>query len=275
MSFRRCQHDDPFTQQVRRLYAANVVRAPRAGLEPLDVLAVRKRQVEPRGRLEGFLANDVQLPTPRSDAAADMDGVRSTKVDLELGLTLTATFLHALGVPMPGARLDAAMWKGSRSLQFEVKDVEQHQVDLGQLGKVLTGATIDRDSPAAGVFFRDVDVSMFIITRTLTSTQFSVRNSSESQNSAAVSVDAIADVIGKAHANVQVSRQSADSVHFTGTTPVTFAFAAVPCVMQSDGRFLFGLEANQLTLGTDPSPEPQSQPLFDEDGLLDFDTVVD
>jgi hypothetical protein len=114
---------------------------------------------------------------------------------------------------------------------------------------------------------------MFIITRTLTSTQFAVRTSTDKGAAAAVSVDAISDLFGAAQTRVQWAREASDAVLFSGATPVTFAFAAVPCVVQPDGSFLFGLEADRLSLGAD-RPSVTARPVVDEDGLLDFETVT-
>lgn len=93
------------------------------------------------------------LPTASTDAAADVNGTRSTDVDVEVGLTLTATFLQALGAPIPGADLSTT-WKGARSLQFEVRNVHQRHIDIGVLGRALTGAATREANNAVPVLRR-------------------------------------------------------------------------------------------------------------------------
>ncbi len=276
MGFRKCRHDDPFTRRVRELYKANVVGAPRAGIDPLDVLAVRKRRVEPRGRLISFISdgNAIDWPLVTSHVTAGMSGLRSASLDVELGLTLTATFLNALGVPLPGAELNTSLWKGTSSLDFEVRDVEERQVDVGYLGRAVSGHKVDSRSPASAIFFGNNDVRMLIITRTLTSPHFAVRSTGTGGQSAGIAVDAIADLFGKVDVDVAWSRESTDVVSFRGATAVTFAFAAVPCVVRPDGSFLFGLEADQITLGTPAAGNAElARPIVDEDGLLSFDSI--
>jgi hypothetical protein len=275
VGFQPCQHEDPFTRRVREVYRANVVRAPRAGVDPLDVLAVRKRYVEPRGRLATFIEDPgaIELPPMTIQPAAGLSGLRSARLDLNLALGIAATFLGALGVPAPGAELNLSLWGETNSIEFEVRDVKELSVDVGQLGRLLTGRRIVH-SPASEIFFRDEDVRMLIITRTLISRQFALLSRAKSGQSAAVTMDAIASLLGKAAGEVEWAREAADTVSFRGQREVTFAFAAVPCVLQADGTFLFGLEADQLVLGAPPEQVIAAhKPIVDEDGLLILDTV--
>jgi hypothetical protein len=271
MAFSQCNRVDPFTSRVRTLYGANVLRVPRNGIDPLEVLAVRKRRVETRGRLTGLLdgAGGPELPQPTAYPVADLNGLRSAGLDVELGLKFTASFLSVIGVPVPGAELNTSLWAGTRSIDFEVREVSELRVDLGLLGKALTGRRIDT-SPSTAVFLTDPAVRMLVITRTLVSRNFAIRSASDSGQSADISLDAIEDLIGKTTASVKWSRESTDAITFQGDTAVTFAFAAVPCAIQADRSFVFGTEADRLTFGG-AVPAPREQAVIDEDGLLDFD----
>jgi hypothetical protein len=99
MGFRACaQPDDPFTRKVRELYAANVVSAPRAGIDPLLALAVQDRRVEPRGQLTFLIDGDPPaLPPVTSAPAPAMTGVRSASVNASLGFDLSAKFWAGAG----------------------------------------------------------------------------------------------------------------------------------------------------------------------------------
>jgi hypothetical protein len=200
-----------------------------------------------------------------------MSGSQSADVDVGLGVELAATFLQALGVAVPGAEAAATLWKNASAMSFEVRDVAQHEVDVGELGEALTASRVRRSSPASAVFFAEPDVRMFVLTRTLTSRHFGLRSSVKGGRSVDVSADAISDILGKANAKVEWHRESSDVVTFKGREPVTFAFAAVPCVMTSDGTFYFGLEADQLTLGRGEHRLTIPEPIFDADGLLDLE----
>ena len=273
MPFRLCPREDPFTSRVREVYRCNTVQAPRSGIAPTDVIAARKRRAERRGGLLALLEREapIELPAIKCNSVTEMAGTRSAEVDVGLGIELTATFLHALGLPLPGASATATLWKGATGMSFEVRDVEQHEIDVAALGEALVGSSVRRSSPAARIFFEDSKVRMFILTRTLTSRHFGVRSSVQGGQSLDVKIDAISDIIGTTDATVKWHKDSSDFVGFEGPEPVTFAFAAVPSVVKSDGTFYFGLEANQLTLAKAERRAAPPAPIFDQDGLLDLD----
>jgi hypothetical protein len=272
MAFRPClNREDPFTRQLRATYRANAVSAPRAGLDPAHTLAVRKRHVEPRGRLEAMLDRPVDLPQVEVAAVAGLSGVRSASVDLELGLSLSAKFLAALGVPIPGAAVNASLWQGASGFTFEVRDVLENQMDVARLGGALEGRRINR-TPATAVFFDGSGTELYLITRTLTTKTFGIRGTSSGNQSVKVSVDAIPDLLGEASATVAWNSDRADSVAFTGSTPVTFAFAAIPCAIDARGSLVFGLTSSKLTFGEGtPDRKLEPVPVVDEAGLVEFD----
>jgi hypothetical protein len=50
MAFRACpRKDDPFERRVRETYGANVVRAPREGIDPLTTVARQDDRWSPAG----------------------------------------------------------------------------------------------------------------------------------------------------------------------------------------------------------------------------------
>lgn len=276
MGFASCVNQgDPFTRRVRDVYGANVVSAPRTGIEPLDTLAVRGRRVEPRGRLEAMLDGEPpRLPEVETATVANLTGVRSAAVDVNIGGNLSASFLVALGVPVPGAEVAASLWKGASGFTFEVRDVRQHQIDIAYLGRALAGRQVAR-TPATEVFFGPKATKLLLITRTLTSPSFAVRAVGQGGQSVKVAVDGVANLLGKAEAGVSWSVENDDSVSFHGPAPVTFAFAAVPCAIDAAGKVVFGLTSSDLTFGqAEPEALPVPSPVVDEDGLLTFDNLA-
>lgn len=271
MGFLPCvNREDPFTRRVREVYRANVVTAPRAGIDPLDTLAVRSRSVSARGALTHLLDGPVKLPEPKATPTAGLSGTRSTSVDLKLGLDLTAKFLTALGVPVPGAEVTASLWQGATRLTFHVDEVAEHQVDIAELGSAMRGRRLAR-TPATKVFFSGDGTGLYLITGTLTTTSFAVHGEAERGQSVEVAVDAIQDLIGTASATVSWRSTGHDAVTFSGSTPVTFAFAAVPCAVDPRGNLGFGLTTDELTFGEQEPRMAQQAPVVDEEGLLVLD----
>jgi hypothetical protein len=272
VGFWRCEREDAFTRKVRDIYRANVVRAPRTGITPLDVLAVaRNRRVEPRGRLGAVLEGEPpNLPRPTSAEAADLHGQQSTALDLSVGADLTATFLAALGIPVPGATVVTTLWDGARRISFEVRGVTESRVDIGELGSVLSACRIARN-PATDVFFTEPKAQMLVITRTLSSAHFAVHATGRKGQSAKVAVDGIAGLFGEAHADVEWEAEGDSTIVFRGRRPATFAFGAVPCAIRTDSTLVFGLEVTDRTFGVGADVIPEERPAIDDVGLLTFD----
>jgi hypothetical protein len=272
MGFVPCAREDPFTRKVRDVYRANVVRAPRTGIAPLDVLAVgARRRVEPRGRLATlFDGGAPDLPRPGSAEVAGLSGHRSATLDLELGVELTGTFLAAVGLPVPEAKVTASLWQGARKLSFEVRDVVERRVDIGALGAAIDGHRISRNA-ATEVFFGEPTAQMLVITRTLRSVRFAVHATSRGGQSFQVDVDGLAEVLGAASLDVGWSVEDDSTIAFRGKTPATFAFGAVPCALRRGATLVFGLEVSDKTFGTPGAVVPHEQPAIDDAGLLTFD----
>lgn len=272
MGFWRCAREDPFTRKIRDIYRANVVRAPRTGIAPLDVLAVaRNRRVEARGRLSDVLEGEPpDLPLPISADVADLAGQRSTALDLSVGADLTATFLAALGIPVPGASLVASVWDGVSRISFEVRGVTESRVDIGKLGSALNACRIARN-PATDVFFTEPKAQMLVITRTLSSSHFAVHASGRKGQSVKLELEGIVELFGEAQAKVAWEAEGDDTIAFRGRRPAIFAFGAVPCVIRTDSTLVFGLEITDKTFGASADRVPQERPAIDDEGLLTFD----
>jgi hypothetical protein len=272
VGFWRCAREDPFTRKIRDVYRANVVRAPRTGIAPLDVLVVaRDRRVGARGRLGQVLEGEPpDLPLPISADVADLRGQRSTALDLSVGADLAATFLSALGIPVPGASLVAGLWDGASRISFEVREVTESRVDIGELGSALNGRRVVRN-PATDVFFTEPKAQMLVITRTLSSSHFAVHASGRKGQSVKVAVDGIAELLGEAHGKVAWEAESDNTIVFRGQRSAIFAFGAVPCVIRTDNTLAFGLEITDTTFGTRPHRAPKERPAIDDQGLLIFD----
>jgi hypothetical protein len=275
MGFRACaRNNDPFERRVRETYGANVVGAPRAGIDPLTTVARQDDRVEPRGHLQYILEGaGPTFPPVVSSPATEMSGTRSAEVNAKLGIDLSAKFLSALGLPAPGVGLSADLWAGASTFTFEVRDVKDNQVDLARLGQAIKGRLVAR-TPATEIFLRDESQQLLLITRTLTATTFSVRARAADGQALKLSVDGIANAVGTAHAGVSWKSEHDDWVSFHGV-PVTFGFAVVPCFINAARTLMFGSTRADLKFGepAEPTAEIQARPVINEgrSGLVSFD----
>ena len=154
-----------------------------------------------------------------------MSGTRSAQVRAKIGLDLSAKFLSALGLPVPGADVTATLWDRATAFSFEVRDVKDNQVDIAHLGRVINGLAVARN-PATEIFLVS-EQQLLLITRTLTATMFAVRASGGNGQAVTIDVDGIADLVGSAQAEVSWKRQHDDWISFRGA-PVTFGFTYEP-----------------------------------------------
>ena len=276
MAFLDCNREDPFTKRVRKLYGANVIHAPRAGIDPLDVVARKDEHVEIRGELGPLVVGTepLVLPPITNAVATDIAGINTAQVNGQLA----ARLLQGLGLPIPGASLDLSLWKGASRFSFDVRDVRERRIDIGALGQALRGCSIDPSHPAAAIFFANDGTEMHVISRTLVSHQVVVRGENEKGQAVDVSIDAIKDVFGAVNAKLEWKREATGVVSFRGARSVAFAFAAVRCHLADDGTFrALGLEVRDASYLNVPTEESRSffmeahLPLINRDGLLDVE----
>lgn len=278
MAFHPCDHEDPWTRQVRESYAATIVRAPRVGLGPLTVLSRKDDRVQERGSIAPLLvdAADLALPSVQERAAAALSGGRTSSLRSSLGISLSASLLSGLGLPLPGSSLHGQLWKGAHTFSFEVRNVVERFVDLAQLGSALRGRAIDKDHPTAAVFFAEPDVQMCVITRALVSDELVIRAASKSGQAVDLSADG-GELLGSISSQVSWQVESDGGVAFHGPAPATFAVGQVPCNLQPSGAFTFGLEDTGASYfgGADAVDEGEllvmHLPVVEGDGLLDLD----
>ena len=216
------------------------------------------------------------LPDPEVAPAAALSGLRSSSTDAKFGAELTGKLLQGLGVPIPGAEVQASLWKGASEFSFQVNDVEESSVNVGALGLALMGKTLNTENPAAIIFIPPSEARMHIVTRTLASPHITVRAKDSKGQSLDIGVDAIADVLGEASARVKWKIEADGAISFQGDA-ATFAFAAVPCKVQEDRTLSLGLEIRDVSYqdvpGADEGPIVVAThlPLVNGDGLLRLD----
>jgi hypothetical protein len=211
----------------------NVVRLPRAGIAPLDVLGRDRRTIERLGSLDriwksGQDAPGVSDPQP----AANIDGRKTSKLNLSIGLKFLSDVLGAMGAELP--ELGFA-YKRAKTLQFTITNVHAVSIPPFQLGEFLAEGDLDTRNPFVSRYFVDEDTDAFVIFETLTSDAITVAAETSSGQEISLDVPAIQQTVG---ANVEVSVQSdsSRSVTYKGETPLTFGFKAFQ-VEFVDGRW--------------------------------------
>jgi hypothetical protein len=199
----------------------NVVKLPRAGIEPMDVVG-RDETNQWLGPLRAVWQSSIAEPTlepPRP--AVEVAGKRTDSLNLGVGLKVLSNALAAFGATVPS--LDFA-YKRARSVQFSYTDVTLTSVSPFAAGDYLSEGTLHTQSPVVAHYFQDPESQAFLITSVLKSTSITVSASDEHGVGVTVDVPAIQELLG-ANVSVSTAATGTNDLTFKGITPITFGFS--------------------------------------------------
>jgi hypothetical protein len=202
-------------------YGYNVVRLPRQGLDPMDLLG-KNKALQRLGRLKTVWQTSRPEPQPGApQAVADMEGSRSDDLDLSVGLKVLSGILSALGADAP---VDFA-YKRARKIQFGFTNVVSEGVDPLEVGAYLGSGDLDRGNDVAMHYFTDEDAQAFVVTEVLRSDTIHLTAKSETGTEVAVDVPAIANAVG-AKVAVRAGGAQEATLTYSGRARLTFGFKA-------------------------------------------------
>lgn len=115
----------------------DVVRLPRKGIDPLDVLGREGKSIERLGRLEQLWA--LRKPVPSIGApqpAAHISGQQTGEMSASIGVKFLTRMLKAVGATIPDVSF---AYNTARTLQFTFGDATTRAVVLLDIGEHLSG----------------------------------------------------------------------------------------------------------------------------------------
>lgn len=210
----------------------NVVKLPRAGIEPLDLIGT-DQTTQWLGTLASVWTskNPAPIPSPPR-AAATVNGQKTDALELSLGLSVLANALSAFGATVPS--LNVAYTSASK-VQFSYTGVTLTVVSPLDAGNYLAGGTLQTDNPTVQRYFDNPDCTAYLITSVLKSDSISVTATDEHGTGITVDVPAISQLVG-AKVGVKPSAAGSSTLTFTGPEAVTFGFA-VQQIAYTDGKW--------------------------------------
>ena len=210
---------DPSVTFLNR-FGYNVVKLPRVGIEPLDVIG-RDETTQWLGPLASVWKSREAVPVPSAPRpAAPVNGQKTDQMQITFGLKILANALAAFGATVPA--LDAA-YSRARKVQFSYSNVTSTVVPPLEAGNYLAAGTLNTANPVVTHYFTGEDTQAFLIVDVLKSDTISVTSSDEHGGEIGVDVPAIQGLVGT-NVRVKASGTSASTLTFTGPTPVTFGF---------------------------------------------------
>lgn len=226
---------DPSLTYLNKL-GYNVVRLPRTGIEPLDVIG-RDETVQWLGPIAEIWKSAVPQPAPLPPKdAVSVNGQRTDALELSVGLGILKNALAAFGASAPS--LDTA-YKSAHSVQFSFSDVKIVSVSPFSAGSYLAKGDLATDNPVVRNYFLSGKASAWLIVEVLRSNSITVTATDSHGVEVGVDVPAIQNVVD-AKVGVKPSSSSNSTVTFSGPNAVTFGFAVQQIARVGDAWELHG-----------------------------------
>jgi hypothetical protein len=201
-------------------FGYNVVKLPRVGIEPLDVVG-RDETSQWLGPLAKVWKSPIAVPSPSAPRpAAAVNGQKTDSLDVSFGLKILANALSAFGATVPS--LDIA-YKQARKVTFAYTNVTSTVVAPFDAGEFLAQGTLNSDNPVVKHYFLDPDSQAFLILDVLKSDSITVSATDEHGVGVEIDVPSIQGVVG-AKVGVKTTSGASSTLTFTGPEPVTFGF---------------------------------------------------
>jgi hypothetical protein len=213
-------------------FGYNVVRLPRTGIEPMDVLG-KRGSLERLGRLSSVWKTTKPEPSVgQPSRMADIEGQKTDQLELSIGLKLLSNALQGLGAAVP--TLDAA-FQQARKVQFHFTNVTSTSVSPLEAGNYLASGDLDTANPLVAPYFLEEDGDAFLIVDVLKSDSVTVQATNDKGADVKVDVPALKQLLS-ANVGVKTSGASQNVITFQGQTPITFGFKAF-AIGFADGRW--------------------------------------
>ncbi|WP_316738369.1 S8 family peptidase [Pedobacter aquatilis] len=239
-------------------FGYNVVRLPRADIQPLQLFMKKGKILEPIGELADLLISggNISLPSVKvNEPTANISGQRTGNLDAGVGLSILSNLIGAMGGGKIG--LEAQYNKASK-IVFQFEDVLTDSVPIIQLDKFLTDAGPDPFSKHILKLLNDGEI--YIISSVIKSRKFSTE--AQDSKGAKLNIDATAvkEILGP-KVGVNASSSGTSAISFEGSTELVFGFKAIQLIYE-EGKYLAfkpvkdgGLAAN-LDGTESQKPEP-------------------
>jgi hypothetical protein len=198
----------------------NVIKLPRVGVEPLDILG-KEKTIERLGRVDQMWTSTRPLPGvigPRD--ASSVAGQKTSDMKLSIGLKILSAALGAMGAAVPELTF---AYKRAQKVSFTFTDVKTVGVEPLEVGQYLAAGDLDTANPFVQNFFQDEEASAFIITEVLKSKSITVTATNDSGVEVGVDFPAIQSAVG-AKVGVTSNSSSNATLTYTGSELLSFGF---------------------------------------------------
>ncbi len=234
---------DPFVNALKS-FGYNMVRLPKANLQPLELLSQQQgKDLDRLGPMGTLLTagETIELPTVTTSQTTPISGSRTGELKIGVGLSILGNIIGAMG----GSKLGLdVQYKNAKSAVFEFQDVQEDKVTIVDLDQYLGDADIN----PASVFLSKLLESdkLYIVTAVLKSKKFAFDAKGESGTEVKLEVPVIQQAVGGS-VNVGVAQGSTSKLSYEGQTPLVFGFQAIQVFYES-GKYTAFKPASGFTM---------------------------
>jgi hypothetical protein len=200
----------------------NVVLHPSEDLKPLDLLGEFKGARGIIGSLDQLTeAQATALPAITSAVAANINGQKSSKLPIELGLNVLGNILSAMG-----GNLDlSASYQQASKVEFSYTDVTRHRANTIAIGDYLSAAKVRWGHPILKKYLFGSG-NLYAITEVVTARKIGVTAYREDNTKIAIDVPVIQQIAGGS-IKVGSDLSSTTTVVYEGPADLAFGFVAI------------------------------------------------
>lgn len=223
---------DPFINALKS-FGYNVVRLPKADIQPLQILSKNGNNLERLGAMTKLLTAGDNIPVPAitsGNPVAPISGSRTSELKLGLGLSILGNIIGALGGTTLGLE---AQYARAKSAVFEFQDVTEDKVDIVDIDQYLGDADIQ---PASVFVSKLLEADqIYVLTSVIKSTKFTFEAKIDKDTSLKVNIPVIQQIVG---GNVNISAKNSDDskITYEGKIPMVFGFQAIQ-LFYDKGRY--------------------------------------
>lgn len=199
----------------------NVIKLPRGGIAPLDVLGADKDSIERLGTLSQIWSSDAELPpTKPSQTAVQINGAKTKSLKLSVGLSILSSILEGMGAALPQLKF---AYRRARKVEFSFSNVRTSAVDPFAAGRFLTSGDLDTDNPFVARYFQDETTRAFLMTEVLESDTIKVTALDDRERGLELDVPSIQNAVG-AKVSVETAGSSNTEISYKGAEFLAFGF---------------------------------------------------
>lgn len=200
----------------------NTILHPQENLRPLALLGEYDGARGIIGTLDQLIEPPIPaLPAVDSGVAANINGQRTSKLPISLGVNIIGNIIGAMGGNV-GVK---AGYEAASKVEISFSDVTRYRANLIQVGDFLQGAEVKWDHLILQKYLFGKG-KLYVLTEVVTSKKFGVTAYKKDNSSLQVDVPVIKELVGGS-VSVGSEAEGTNTVAYEGAKELAFGFAAI------------------------------------------------